>query len=255
MDLPEIDLPEIDKEFLAKPKLAFTPSFPEPKNIVPQSIEKPTELSSRQKQTVNVISYALHLQGITITPEEIATAWPVGSTEQTLRAGKKPQDIDIASYLDTEEYRVDAEKRGVAHTKTNGLTDRQAALIDIISDTTLRMGLESRLQRAGVKRAEFRAWKRQAAFNAAFKRAVGEELKDAAETLDVQLLSQAANGNLKAIQYANELMGRGPNNKQNVDAQKFVQLVLESIMRHCSTEQIQAIHADLELASKMAIEK
>ena len=249
-----MELPEIDKEFLSKPKIAFEPTLPKAQPLV-KTVREAEELNSRQKATVGVIAYAVALQGIVISPEEIVNAWPVGSTNVVLKAGVKPTEQDVAAYMNTDAYLEDCERRGIPAEKTGGLTERQVAFIQILSDTTLRMGLEGRLQRAGVKRAEFRAWKRQAAFATAYKRAVGTELTDMAEALDVQLMSKAVNGDLKAIQYANELMGRGPNNKQNVDAQKFVQLVLESIMRHCSTEQIQAIHADLELASQMAIEK
>ena len=251
-NLPEID-DELLKLTLERPKIAFDPELPKPK-IDKVAVKEPEELNIRQKQTVGVIAYAVHAQGIAVSPDEILNAWPVGSVALQLKAGVKPSDADVAAYMDTQEYLEDCEKRGIPAVGSNGLTDRQVALLSILSDSSLRMGLEARLTRAGVSKTEYRSWKRQTVFGNAYKRMVSTELQDAAEHLDVQLLSMAQNGNLKAIQYANELMGRGPNNKQNVDAQKFVQLVLESIMRHCSTEQIQAIHADLELASKLAIE-
>lgn len=215
-------------------------------------------LDTQQKANIGVIAAALHMTGVVISADEVYDAWPVGGDLfQQTRAGKRPSRNQIAKWLGSKEGKDDLLRRGLPITHediigSDTLTAEQWALINILSDTSLRVGLDQRLKRAGVTRSKYRAWRRNAAFSRALKKIVPDELAFAAENIDIVLTSKAQAGDLNAIKYWNELMGRGPNSNKDVDAAKFSRLVLEAVMRHCSKDQITAIAADIELASKQS---
>lgn len=206
----------------------------------------------QQKRNIGVISYSLGVQNIAITAEEIWKAWPTeGDFYKLQRAGKRPSLTAIQHYMGTETYLKDMAERGIEFAvKPGGLSDEQIALLSILSDTTAKSGLNARLRKAGVTSAKFRAWKRQPAFNNAFKKLVHLEMEDANEAIDVQLVSMAQNGDLNAIKYYKDLVGRGPNDRKAVDAMEFSRVVLEAVMKNVTPDQLKAISAEIELASK-----
>jgi hypothetical protein len=210
------------------------------------------DTNKKQKSNIVIICYSLFTQGIIVTPDEVYDAWPTEGDVYTLeRAGKRPSLTAIQQYFETEEFKNEAPKWGFTlAVDNNGLTDEQTALIEILSNTAMTGGLQMRLKKAGVSASKFRAWKRQRPFAEAYKKLVQFEREDAAEHVDIQLISMAQNGNLKAIQYYNELVGRGPNDKKAVDAMQFSKIVLESVMKHVNADQLKAISAEIELASK-----
>lgn len=219
----------------------------------------PDKLSQKQKDNVGVIAYELRLRNIAITPEEIFKAWPVDADYFTQhRAGKRPTALQISRYLGSDAGKSALLERGIAASvgEINGddtLSPEQIALLSILSDPSLRGGLDYRLKKAGVKRAQFRMWRRQRAFAEAFSKIVSDELVYAKENVDMALIDLAVNDkNLNAIQYYNELLGRGPKSNNNVDAVKFSRVVLEAVMKYCTPEQLNSISAEIEIASKQA---
>ena len=223
--------------------------FPPPVGAV-MSGTKVTD--NQQKANIGIISYALTVQGYKVTAEEIWKAWPTeGDQYKLARSGKRPSITAITSYLDTDEFKIDMADRGVEFDKNpGGLTDEQIALLNILSDTTSKINLNARLKKAGVKPSTFKAWKRQRAFSEAFNRLTQLEREDAADMVDIQLISMAQSGDLNAIKYFNDLVGRGPNDKKAVDAMQFSKIVLEAVMKHVSADQLKAISAEVELAAK-----
>lgn len=208
--------------------------------------------NDQQKQNIEIISYALYTQGIIVTPDEIWKAWPTeGDPYKLQRSGKRPSLTAITQYTETDLYKENVSKWGISlAVNDKGLTDEQLALLDILSNTSKLGGLQQRLKKAGVSASKFRAWKRQRAFSEAMKRLVQYEREDAADNVDIQLISMAQNGNLNAIKYYNDLVGRGPNDKKAVDAMQFSKIILESVMKHVTPEQLKAISAEVEFASK-----
>ena len=150
----------------------------------------------------------------------------------------------------TEEFALNMGERGIETVPQSGLLPEQIALISILSDTTSRMGIKERLKKAGIPWAKYNGWRRQKPFADALQEATGGALSDAVSQADVQLAQLAQNGDLKAIQYLNDMIGRGPNNRKAVDAMQFARIVLEAVQRQVSPEQAQAISAEIELASK-----
>lgn len=250
-------LPEVNFDFTKMPIPGeivddVKKQLPKPKTInqIAPANKEPVALDERQQHTVQIIAYNLYVQGLALTPDDIHDAWPVGNRLTEMKAGVRPDATDIAGYMAGEHYVEAMAERGITVEAESGLTDRQIALLHVLSDTSRKLTLEGRLRKAGVSRGEFRAWRRQKAFGNAYRKLVSDEMHNAAEDLDVMLLSLAKNGDLKALQYTNELMGRGPKNQEAVNAQRFVQVVLEAVMRHATEEQMRAISAEIELASK-----
>ena len=206
----------------------------------------------KQKRNIEVVAYALTTRGYVLTADEIYAAWPTeGDVYKLQRAGKRPSLTAIVQYMETERFAEAMKERGVEFAPNpSGLSDEQEALLSILSDPALRGGLAARLKKAGISSSKFRAWKRQRAFNDAYKKLIQIEREDASETIDLQLISLASNGDLNAIKYYNDLVGRGPNDKKAVDAVQFSKIILESVMKHVSPEQLKAISAEVEFASK-----
>jgi hypothetical protein len=217
----------------------------------PVSVGTPTT-NEQQCRNIGIIAYSLTIQGIAVTAEEIYKAWPTsGDLYKLQRAGKRPSISAIQVYLGKQEFLKDMANRGVEFsTDPGGLTDEQVAFLNIVTDTTIKSGLNARIRKAGITSATFRAWKRQPAFSEAWSRLVQMEMDDAPKIIDTQLVAMASNGDLNAIKYYNDLVGRGPNDKKAVDAMQFSKIVLEAVMKHVNPEQLKAISAEIELASK-----
>lgn len=216
---------------------------------------RPGTAKTDQKQQVNigVISYALTVQGMVVNAETIYEAWPTeGDAYKLERAGKRPSITAIQDYLGTPAFADDMVQRGVEFDSApGGLSDEQIALLNILSDTTTNINLGARLKKAGVSPAKFKAWKRQRAFVEAYNRLTQIELSDAANAVDLALISKAQSGDLRAIMYYNDLVGRGPDDKKAVDSMQFAKIVLEAVMKHeKDPAKLKAISAEIELASK-----
>lgn len=231
-------------------QLELEMKLPEPKVIAPVGEIK---LSQKQQNTVAVIAYYLTIKDQTIDADAIYNQWPNSSDKVIAeRAGKRPSINGIVQHLGTEAYRTAMAERGVeVGENPGGLTDRQGALLTILSNTASTAGINSRLKKAGVTWPEFNAWRRQRVFNEAYKKILGNSLQDAIEMADVQLAAMAQNGNLNGIKYLNEMVGRAPDDKKAVDAMEFAKVILETVQKHVKDpETIKAIAIDIEFASQ-----
>jgi len=216
---------------------------------------KPGTTTTNQQQKVNigVIAYALVVQGYKITAEEIYDAWPSeGDAYKLARAGKRPSINAIQDYLGTPAFLDDMAQRGVEFAESpGGLSDEQIALLNILTDTSTNINLGARLRKAGVKPSTFKVWKRQRAFSEALNRITQVERQDAADMVDLALIAKAQSGDLRAIMYFNDLVGRGPNDKKAVDAMQFSKVVLEAVMQVVKDPaMLKEISARIEIASK-----
>jgi hypothetical protein len=210
-------------------------------------------ITEQQKNNICIISYSLATRNLAIDPPAIFHLWPVeGDPYKLRRAGKRPSITAIQQFLATEEYIDRMGERGidVMPEEVQGLMPEQIALISILTDTSSNLGLRARLKKAGITWATYNGWRRQKPFADALRQAAGGVLTDAIEHADVQLAQMASNGDLKAIQYLNDMIGRGPNNRKAVDAIQFARIILESVQKHVSPDQARAISAEVELATK-----
>lgn len=212
-------------------------------------------LTAKQKRNICTIAFALDTQlHEPIEAPRVHSIWPFGkkATELELnQAGARPSLAAITLFLGTDEFRESMLTRGVAVGASVGkLLPEQIALISIISDTTSKATIATRLKRAGITWPVYNSWRRQKLFADALSAAVGGALKDSIENSDVQLAQLAQNGDLNAIKYFNEMLGRGPNDKKAVDAMAFAKIILEVVQRHVNQDQALAIAAEIGLEAK-----
>lgn len=210
-------------------------------------------LTSQQKRNICAIAYTLNvLKDEAIESHRIHELWPTAKVNSALKnqAGPRPSITGIQQFLETEEYIDNMADRGVVVNAPVGLTPEQIALITILSNTTSRETIRTRLKRAGVTYPTYTAWRRQRAFAEALTAATGSAMTDAIENTDVQLAVMAQNGDLNAIKYFNELLGRAPDDKKAVDAMSFAKLILEVVQRNVNSDQALAISTEIGLLAK-----
>lgn len=217
------------------------------------TVAKKISISTQQKNNISAIAYALNvLKGEAIEPARIYEMWPTAKFKPELlnQAGPRPSITAIQQFMETEQYVDLMAERGVTVNASVGLTFEQIALITILSNTTSRETIRGRLKRAGVTYPTYTAWRRQRPFAEALAAATGAAMTDAIENTDVQLAVMAQNGDLNAIKYFNELMGRAPDDKKAVDAMAFAKLILEVVQRNVDKEQALAISSEIGLLAK-----
>jgi len=209
-------------------------------------------LNEKQKNTIHILT--VHLTSLKKKPDavNIFNAWPTQGRAMKEKSGPQPTITSISEYQQSNDYADSMVVWGIeVGTNPGGLTTEMLAVLENISDTSKMKGLGARLKEAGVTWSKFNAWRKIPAFEEALTAKLGNSLNDSVLLADVQLASLAQNGDLKAIQYLNEMVGRGPNNKKAVDAVAFARIILESVMRRVRDPQIiKEISADIELAAK-----
>lgn len=218
-----------------------------------ESIAGNVSLTKKQKNNVSAIAYALDvLMGEKIEAQRIYEMWPTAKFKAELinQAGPRPSLTGITQFLGTEEYVMLMAERGIVIEAPVGLSPEQIALITILSNTTSRETIRTRLKRAGVSYPTYTAWRRQRAFTEALTAATGAAMENAISNADIQLAVMAQNGDLPAIKYFNELMGRAPDDKKAVDAMAFAKLMLEVVQRNVSQDQALAISTEIGLLAK-----
>lgn len=248
----EDEIAEFQKHRVIEPmwKPELPAAMPEIKTDV---VAGKVPLSEQQKRNICTIAYSLATRNLVIEPPAIFHLWPVeGDPYKLRRAGKRPSITGIQQFICTEEYAERMGERGIdiSPADQQTLMPEQIALISILNDTSSNLGLRARLKKAGVSWPVYNGWRRQKPFADAMSQAAGGALSDAVEHADVQLAQMAVNGDLKAIQYLNDMVGRGPNNRKAVDAIQFARIVLEAVQRHVSPDQARSISSEIELASK-----
>lgn len=218
-----------------------------------ESVAGNVNLTKQQRANVSLIAFALDVHmGEAISADRIYELWPTSKFKADLinQAGPRPSLTGISQFLGTDDYAMRMAERGIVVSGPVGLSPEQIALIAILSNTISRETIHGRLKRAGISYNTYTAWRRQRAFTEALTEATGAAMRDAVENTDVQLAVMAQNGDLRAIQYFNELMGRAPDDKKAVDAMAFAKLILEVVQRQVTPAQALAISSEVGLLAK-----
>ena len=133
--------------------------------------------------------------------------------------------------MNTPEFILAAKTRGISPGKMPGLSRRQVAALEILTDPSIKGGLASRLRRAQVTAGEYRAWKKQMAFRVEFDRLTSNIVRDFEADMMTTLAQQGADGDLNAIKYSFELTGRyNPRQEEAANIGVVLAKVLEAIM-------------------------
>ena len=190
-------------------------------------------LTQPQKQNICFLAeqYQILNDGTLINSTALWEMWPTQGLQAKI-AGEVPSKDEIAFFLTTPEFMGMMEKRGISP-NVETLTPEQMALLQILTDTN-KGSMASKLNKAKVKQATFRAWLRQPKFREAYNKIAGDVLRDSIPAAKVALADKAANGDLGAIKYMNELTGeyRPQQAEQTASGQEMVRVVLDAIQEN-----------------------
>lgn len=246
---------------LSPNKIAIEEVIQSPKRQLPRikevAVTQGINLSKKQKNNICTFAYALDVQlKQAIEAPRIHDAWPIESDDDSdelelNQAGPRPSLNAIAMFLNTEEFRELMLQRGVTVGASVGkLLPEQILLISILTDTSSKASIQTRLKRAGITWPVYNGWRRQKMFAQALQEAAGGVLTDAIENSDVQLAQLAQNGDLNAIKYLNEMVGRSPNDSKAVDAMQFAKVILDVVQRVVNESQAREIATLISIESK-----
>lgn len=108
----------------------------------------------------------------------------------------------------TPEYRAALEIRGVpVYKDMAGLNEQQVLALQVLLDPTDGLTLAGKLKKVGVSMSKYRTWLRNPYFKRHMDTMARNLISDHTPDLMTQLVGKAAQGDLKAIQYAFEVGG------------------------------------------------
>jgi len=132
---------------------------------------------------------------------------------------------------------------------SEALEPRQLLALSVMTDTTQRLTLETRLRRAGISKSEWQNWMRNKKFRAKFENIARETFIRSQSMIDLQLASGALEGKLDFIKYYNEVSGRhDPNKQAKVEVRAVLAAVVEIITRNVTDpETLNRISSEMQL--------
>jgi hypothetical protein len=193
--------------------------------------------SLKTQNTICSVARFLYLKTGEIDATAIYENWP--TTENLdptnlidsfalIKAVTRPSAIKIAEYITTEAFTLKMASIGVH--LSGGLTSRQIALLDSLSDISDKMSLSTRLRKLGISVVEFKGWLKHDAFLKAYNQFGEGAMRNAIPLAKVQLAKKMEQGDLGAIKFGFEVTGEyNPNDRKQVDAQRLVQVIFDVI--------------------------
>jgi hypothetical protein len=217
-----------------------------------------TGLGAKIKKNICALSRTLYIGEKRVDAQAVFDVWPVGEEYDVLtriKAGPRPTKKSIASFMETNEYKGIMYSIGI-EVDMSGLSPLQIAVLTTLSNIADNKTLRQKLALHKVTWATFQAWQKQAVFSEMYVKLVGDSLKQAIPAAEIQLANRMTAGDLNAIKYGFEVLGRhDPANKKQIDAQKMIGLILEVIDRRVIDPDTRAaIGSDLQIISGKAIE-
>ena len=125
------------------------------------------------------------------------------------------------------------EARGIRTTKNPNLTLRQEMLLQAYLSPLNLKPIQTVAKQLKVTQGELDGWLRQKEFAAAFSAKSSDNLKSYIPMADKALGDLVQQGDMKAIQFLNQLTGRfDPNAKQQIDLPAILLQVQDIVLRH-----------------------
>jgi hypothetical protein len=148
----------------------------------------------RVQNTICTIARFLYLKTGQIDARAIHDNWP--TTENTdandlmgsfalIHNAAKPSLNRIAEYITTESFTLKMASIGVH--LSGGLTSRQIALLDSLSDLSDKMSLNTRLKKLGISTVEFKGWLKHDEFLKSYQQFGEGAMQNAIPLAKVQL--------------------------------------------------------------------
>lgn len=154
----------------------------------------------------------------------------------------------VTRVVGTAEFLTAMRERGIYWDARKGLTPEQVYVLGIMTDPSSKKDMAGKLRTAGITMQTYRAWLKQPLFKAAIDQIGQEMLTDHIADVQTAVVSNAINGNMKAIEIYHQLTGQfDPQKRQVEDLQRMVSLLLETIFRYVQdTSTLALINRDFE---------
>lgn len=149
---------------------------------------------------------------------------------------------DVKRIFESKDFGEAARRMGIPFdVAPDGLTGKQMLALQVLTNPTDKRDLKTKLKGIGATYAEYRAWLQQPVFSGYINQTSEGLLTDHLPDILTKLTERAMAGDLKAIQYVNELNGRHDPNKQKVaELESVVQSLLEIILRNVTDQDVLA---------------
>src|ERR1044071_5269412 len=167
--------------------------------------------------------------------------------------------VAIQDVLLSGEFARGANLRGIPYyfskDQQKGLTSQQMLAAGIILDFSNGATLAQRLKRAGISSATYHNWMKFPPFRQMIDVGADEMLRDSYVDMQRGLVQTAVKGDVNAIKFAYELMGKyDPNAKTVMDVQAVMSRMIEVLQKHIKDPNILgAIAYDLNLLATQAL--
>lgn len=140
---------------------------------------------------------------------------------------------DVELVWSTSKFRKALEDRGIRTTKNPNLTLAQEMLLQAYLSPLNLKPIQTIAKQLKIPTTQLDGWLRQKEFAAAMSAKSEENLKTYIPMADKALGDLVQQGDMKAIQFLNQLTGRfDPNAKQNIDLPAILMQVQDIILRH-----------------------
>lgn len=149
----------------------------------------------------------------------------------------------------TTEFARKMEELGVPWNDAKGLTARQHMALLVITQPFDGKNFTARLREAGITSHEYRAWMQNPLFAGAVAKMSEETLANAQHLSHEALIKGLNRGDIKAVQYYNEMTGRyNPAKEAALDVKAVLVSVLEIIQRRVKDpETLDLIATDMQM--------
>lgn len=154
----------------------------------------------------------------------------------------------VSKVVATPEYKAAMLQRGINVSKSKGLLPEQSYALEIMSDPARSGTFNTKLRAAGISYTKWRSWLKDPVFRQAFDIITESMLNEHQGDVHTALVGKAISGDMRAIEYYNQITGRfDPNRIQVINQHAIIQGLIEIIIRHVTDENVlMAISNDID---------
>lgn len=137
------------------------------------------------------------------------------------------------------------EKNYLLNSSNEILDPLQFKVAQMLLNPSDRRSLRTKLKECGVTMKTYDAWRASPAFQKYFRDQIRKRFREADTTADLELMRLLEDGDLKAIQYYNEMTGRTQSNDQ-INLTRVLAMVMEILVQYVSSDNLRKIATELE---------
>lgn len=170
--------------------------------------------------------------------------------EKNLKGFKLPKRVLLADVIELDATKQALEELGIPpDTKKALLTFKQAMALQIMFEPTTA-SFSTRLERAGITRAQWTSWQSQQVFGQLYREMSEQKLRNGVPAALSALTDRASDGDMAAIKLVLEITGRhDPSREQKVNLDAFMHRVIDVIQEELSGDPVKMMQIAKRLKS------